>query len=142
MKNKTFRKLMKSNQKSLVMEPIFIDSNEIRYYLFGSQSLLQCLYREKLNDNNENNLMVYDFDGYIFEDEDEKIANNGMYFGNLECVAIGLESLEQFKDTIKSSKPKLCSVMDTIINKIKLIETQTMTEYRKKQMNQQNEMVL
>eukprot|EP00486_Rosalina_sp_Unknown_P004663 CAMPEP_0201571662 /NCGR_PEP_ID=MMETSP0190_2-20130828/14549_1 /ASSEMBLY_ACC=CAM_ASM_000263 /TAXON_ID=37353 /ORGANISM="Rosalina sp." /LENGTH=320 /DNA_ID=CAMNT_0047996547 /DNA_START=76 /DNA_END=1038 /DNA_ORIENTATION=- len=141
--NKVFRKLMNSNKKKLIMNPIFIDDEDknkdredVKYYLFGSESLQQCLYQTQMDESQSMN--VYDFDEYNFKNDDEKQANNGMYFGNLKCVAIGMEGLREFVVKINGIKqPKLYAFLITKIKEMELLEKKKRREDRRKKMQQQ-----
>ena len=81
---------------------------------------------------------VYDFDEYEFKNDDEKLENNGMYYGNLKCVGIGMEGLKQFIIKIDAIKqPKLYAFLITKIQEMELLEKKKRREDRRKKMRQQ-----
>eukprot|EP01083_Nonionella_stella_P027206 74879_1 len=135
--NKAFRKAMNSIKKALIMQPIFTDSTDIKYYLFGAQSMQSCLFREK-EDAQSTALNVYGCDEYTFQDYDELTENHGLYFGNLECVAIGMEGTKEFAVQIDRMKQgTLYNFVMVRINEMEILEKKKMRESRRKKMRQQ-----
>eukprot|EP01084_Bolivina_argentea_P263095 445180_1 len=131
--NKMVHQQFKTHQKTgLIHQPFFIGSNKIKYYSFGSESVQRCLYQEISLQIDK----VYEFDAYIFNNEQERLENNGLYFGNLKCVGIGLEGIMRFKEKV-ATNTKLYYVLEKMENKIQLLELQKLQEYRKRQMNRQ-----
>ena len=136
LESKNIKSIINSNKRDFIMNYKFKD-NDIIYYIFGEESLNQCLYtlnnESKSNNDNE----------YTFNDSKTEHENMGLNIFNLKCVGIGHDNIISYCNQVimdnksnSNNNINLTIFMQECINNIELLQKKKSRQERRNKLKQ------